>query len=95
MFGIDIIECQRNFGVSLSMVGSLIHARGLTGRRHLWATVHLLHQYFGRDGRDDADELLELSIPSRRFNRNMGIYRRLSLHDTRDARPSAADRSGA
>jgi len=27
--------------------------------RHLWAMVHLLHQYFGRDGRDEADELLE------------------------------------
>ena len=27
--------------------------------RHLWAMVYLLHRYFGRDGRDDADELLE------------------------------------
>lgn len=26
--------------------------------RHLWAMVYLLHRYFGRDGRDDADELL-------------------------------------
>ncbi len=27
--------------------------------RHLWAMVYLLHRYFGRDGRDEADELLQ------------------------------------
>ena len=27
--------------------------------RHLWAMVYLLHRYFGRDGREDADEMLE------------------------------------
>jgi benzoyl-CoA 2,3-dioxygenase component B len=27
--------------------------------RHLWALVYLLHSYFGRDGRDEAEELLE------------------------------------
>jgi len=27
--------------------------------RHLWAMVYLLHSYFGRDGRDEGDELLE------------------------------------
>ena len=27
--------------------------------RHLWAMVYLLHGYFGRDGRDEADALLE------------------------------------
>jgi benzoyl-CoA 2,3-dioxygenase component B len=27
--------------------------------RHLWAMVYLLQRYFGRDGRDEADELLE------------------------------------
>ena len=26
--------------------------------RHLWAMVYLLHRYFGRDGRDEADETL-------------------------------------
>ncbi len=26
--------------------------------RHLWAMVYLLHRYFGREGREDADELL-------------------------------------
>ncbi|HED65007.1 MAG TPA: benzoyl-CoA 2,3-epoxidase subunit BoxB [Planctomycetes bacterium] len=27
--------------------------------RHLWAMVYLLHGFFGRDGREEADELLE------------------------------------
>ena len=27
--------------------------------RHLWAMVYLLHRYFGRDGRDEADAMLE------------------------------------
>jgi benzoyl-CoA 2,3-epoxidase subunit B len=27
--------------------------------RHLWAMVYLLHRFFGRDGRDEADEMLE------------------------------------
>jgi benzoyl-CoA 2,3-dioxygenase component B len=26
--------------------------------RHLWAMVYLLHGFFGRDGRDEAEELL-------------------------------------
>ena len=27
--------------------------------RHLWAMVYLLHAYFGRDGREEAEEMLE------------------------------------
>src|SRR5258705_5429652 len=27
--------------------------------RHLWAMVYLLHAYFGRDGREEAEALLE------------------------------------
>src|SRR6202008_270862 len=27
--------------------------------RHLWAMVYLLHRYMGRDGRDEADAMLE------------------------------------
>ncbi|MCX8229547.1 MAG: benzoyl-CoA 2,3-epoxidase subunit BoxB [Planctomycetota bacterium] len=26
--------------------------------RHLWAMVHLLHEYFGRDGREEAEDML-------------------------------------
>jgi benzoyl-CoA 2,3-dioxygenase component B len=27
--------------------------------RHLWAMVYILHRYFGRDGRDEAEEMLQ------------------------------------
>ncbi len=27
--------------------------------RHLWAMVYLLHRFFGKDGRDEADDMLE------------------------------------
>ena len=27
--------------------------------RHLWAMVYLLHRFFGRDGREEAEELLQ------------------------------------
>jgi len=27
--------------------------------RHLWAMVHVLHEFFGRDGREEAEEMLE------------------------------------
>ena len=43
---------------------SLLDARNLfqvnvEEGRHLWAMVYLLHAYFGKDGRDEADALLE------------------------------------
>ncbi len=47
-----------------SRAPSLIDARNLfqvnvEEGRHLWAMVYLLHAYFGKDGRDEADALLE------------------------------------
>jgi benzoyl-CoA 2,3-dioxygenase component B len=46
-----------------STAPSLMDARNLfqvnvEEGRHLWAMVYLLHAHFGRDGRDEADELL-------------------------------------
>ncbi len=34
--------------------------------RHLWAMVYLLHAYFGRDGREEAEELLAAPFRRRR-----------------------------
>ncbi len=34
--------------------------------RHLWAMVYLLHTYFGRDGREEAEELLQRRSGDRR-----------------------------
>ncbi len=55
------VEQQRMLG---HMAPSLYDMRNLfqvnvEEGRHLWAMVYLLHKYFGKDGRDEAEELLE------------------------------------
>lgn len=55
------VEQQRQLGKtcpSLYDLRNLFQVNVEEGR-HLWAMVYLLHGYFGRDGRDEADELLE------------------------------------
>src|SRR6266700_2010982 len=55
------VEQQRQLGhkcPSLYDLRNLFQVNVEEGR-HLWAMVYLLHRYFGRDGRDEADELLE------------------------------------
>jgi len=55
------VEQQRMLGKtapSLYDLRSLFQVNVEEGR-HLWAMVHLLHQYFGRDGREEAEALLE------------------------------------
>src|SRR6201987_1185377 len=55
------VEQQRLLGLtcpSLYDLRNLFQVNVEEGR-HLWAMVYLLHGYFGRDGRDEADELLE------------------------------------
>ncbi|MCS6799426.1 MAG: benzoyl-CoA 2,3-epoxidase subunit BoxB [Myxococcota bacterium] len=54
------VEQQRQLGKtapSLYDLRNLFQVNVEEGR-HLWAMVHLLHQYFGRDGREEAEELL-------------------------------------
>jgi len=55
------VEQQRKLGAtapSLYDLRNLFQVNVEEGR-HLWAMVYLLHKYFGADGRDEADELLE------------------------------------
>jgi benzoyl-CoA 2,3-dioxygenase component B len=55
------VEQQRQLGhtcPSLYDMRNLFQVNVEEGR-HLWAMVYLLHGYFGRDGRDEADALLE------------------------------------
>jgi benzoyl-CoA 2,3-epoxidase subunit B len=55
------VEQQRRLGhtcPSLYDMRNLFQVNVEEGR-HLWAMVYLLHAYFGRDGRDEADALLE------------------------------------
>ena len=54
------VEQQRHLGItapSLYDLRNLFQVNVEEGR-HLWAMVYLLHTYFGRDGREEADELL-------------------------------------
>src|SRR5438445_5288295 len=54
------VEQQRHLGAtapSLYDLRNLFQVNVEEGR-HLWAMVYLLHTYFGRDGREEAEELL-------------------------------------
>lgn len=54
------VEQQRQLGKcapSLYDLRNLFQVNVEEGR-HLWAMVYLLHQYFGRDGREEAEEML-------------------------------------
>lgn len=54
------VEQQRQLGKtapSLYDLRNLFQVNVEEGR-HLWAMVYLLHRYFGRDGRDEADTML-------------------------------------
>ena len=55
------VEQQRHLGAtapSLYDMRNLFQVNVEEGR-HLWAMVYLLQKYFGRDGRDEADDLLK------------------------------------
>src|ERR1700704_5974719 len=55
------VEQQRHLGMccpSLYDLPNLFQINVEEGR-HLWAMVYLLHRYFGRDGREEAEALLE------------------------------------
>lgn len=55
------VEQQRHLGLtapSLYDLRNLFQVNVEEGR-HLWAMVYLLHRYFGRDGREEAQALLE------------------------------------
>lgn len=55
------VEQQRHLGATAPSLYDLrnLFQVNVEEARHLWAMVYLLHRYFGRDGRDEADELLE------------------------------------
>jgi benzoyl-CoA 2,3-epoxidase subunit B len=55
------VEQQRMLGFSCPSLYDLrnIFQVNVEEGRHLWAMVYLLHRYFGRDGREEAESLLE------------------------------------
>ena len=54
------VEQQRLLGHSAPSLYDLrnLFQVNVEEARHLWAMVHLLHEYFGRDGREEAEEML-------------------------------------
>ncbi len=54
------VEQQRHLGLTAPSMYDLrnLFQINVEEGRHLWAMVYLLHRYFGRDGREEAEELL-------------------------------------
>ena len=70
------VEQQRNLGAtapSLYDLRNLFQVNVEEGR-HLWAMVYLLHAYFGRDGREEAEELLHRNSGSADAPRILGAF---------------------
>ena len=55
------VEQQRHLGLTAPSMYDLrnLFQVNVEEGRHLWAMVYLLHKYFGRDGREEADALLQ------------------------------------
>jgi benzoyl-CoA 2,3-epoxidase subunit B len=55
------VEQQRRLGRTCPSLYDLrnLYQVNVEEGRHLWAMVYLLHAYFGRDGREEADMMLE------------------------------------
>ena len=70
------VEQQRHLGKtapSLYDMRNLFQINVEEGR-HLWAMVYLLHKYFGRDGRDEADDMLRRRSGSEDAPRMLGAF---------------------
>jgi len=70
------VEQQRHLGKtapSLYDMRNLFQVNVEEGR-HLWAMVYLLHKYFGRDGREEAEELLRRRSGSTDAPRMLGAF---------------------
>ncbi len=70
------VEQQRNLGAtapSLYDLRNLFQVNVEEGR-HLWAMVYLLHAHFGRDGREEAEELLHRNSGSDDAPRILGAF---------------------
>jgi benzoyl-CoA 2,3-dioxygenase component B len=70
------VEQQRRLGLtapSLYDLRNLFQVNVEEGR-HLWAMVYLLHAYFGRDGREEAEALLHRNSGSADSPRILGAF---------------------
>jgi len=70
------VEQQRRLGTSAPSLYDLrnLFQVNVEEGRHLWAMVYLLHSYFGRDGREEAEELLQRRSGSPDKPRILGAF---------------------
>ena len=76
------VEQQRQLGLtcpSLYDLRNLFQVNVEEGR-HLWAMVYLLHAYFGRDGREEAEGLLERHSGDPDRPRILGAFNEPTTH---------------
>jgi benzoyl-CoA 2,3-epoxidase subunit B len=76
------VEQQRHLGrtcPSLYDLRNLFQINVEEGR-HLWAMVYLLHAYFGRDGREEADAMLERHSGDPDKPRILGAFNETTPH---------------
>jgi len=70
------VEQQRHLGTTAPSLYDLrnLFQINVEEGRHLWAMVYLLHRYFGRDGREEAEGLLERRSGDRDNPRILGAF---------------------
>jgi benzoyl-CoA 2,3-dioxygenase component B len=70
------VEQQRDLGLSAPSLYDLrnLFQVNVEEGRHLWAMVYLLHAYFGREGRDEAEGLLQRNSGSPDSPRILGAF---------------------
>jgi benzoyl-CoA 2,3-dioxygenase component B len=70
------VEQQRRLGLTAPSLFDLrnLFQINVEEGRHLWAMVYLLHRFFGRDGREEADSLLQRRSGQEDNPRILGAY---------------------
>ena len=70
------VEQQRHLGKTAPSLYDLrnLFQVNVEEARHLWAMVYLLHKYFGRDGREEAQELLRRRSGDSNSPRLLGAF---------------------
>ena len=70
------VEQQRHLGLTAPSMYDLrnLFQINVEEGRHLWAMVYLLHKHFGRDGREEAEALLERQSGDENNPRILGAF---------------------
>jgi benzoyl-CoA 2,3-dioxygenase component B len=76
------VEQQRHLGCTCPSLYDLrnLFQINVEEGRHLWAMVYLLHAYFGRDGREEADAMLERHSGDPDKPRILGAFNEATPH---------------